>query len=130
MKLRNNLTRHHLITTTQRRGTSQPSRTPYSLGGLCYLKNLLFGHFQKMKETRAELTFAKTSGTVTRDRKNNWPIAHRHVPSNDPRNNCGTHLISASVPFSFLGWRMKITIGAKISRAHISFRFTQTPTEK
>ena len=29
----------------------------------------LFRHFQNMKGTRAELTFAKTSGTVTRDRK-------------------------------------------------------------
>ena len=31
--------------------------------------------------------FTKTSGTVTRDRKKNWPIADEHVPSNDPRNN-------------------------------------------
>ena len=36
----------------------------------------------------AELTFAKTSGTVTGDR--NWPIADWRVHSNNPRNNCGT----------------------------------------
>ena len=29
------------------------------------------------------LTFAKTSGTVPVDRKKNWPIADRHIPSND-----------------------------------------------
>jgi len=33
-----------------------------------------------------ELTFAKTSGTVTGDQQN-WPIADRR----DPRNNSGTH---------------------------------------
>ena len=37
-----------------------------------------------------ELTFAKTSGTVTGDRQN-WPIADRRVHNNDPRSNCGTH---------------------------------------
>ena len=39
-----------------------------------------------------ELTFAKTSGTVIRDRGKNWLITDRRVPSNDPRMNCGTHL--------------------------------------
>ena len=39
----------------------------------------------------AELTNTKTSGTVNRDRKKNWPIAERRIPANDPRNNCGTH---------------------------------------
>ena len=37
----------------------------------------------------AELTFSKTSGTVTEDREKNWPIADQHVTSNDPRSNCG-----------------------------------------
>ena len=44
-------------------------------------ENSPFRRFQNIKETRAELTFAKTSGTVARDRENNY----------DPRNNCGTH---------------------------------------
>ena len=39
-----------------------------------------------------EFTFAEASGTVTRDRKKQWPIAdERRLPSNDPRNNCGMH---------------------------------------
>ena len=46
--------------------------------------------------------FAKTSGTVTGDRR----IADRWVPKNDPRNNCGRHF--GSVPFSFPQWRMEM----------------------
>ena len=46
----------------------------------------------------AELTSAKTSGTVTSEREKNWPIADRRFPSNDP--------ISAPVLFSFLKRRM------------------------
>ena len=46
----------------------------------------------------AELTSAKTSGTVTSEKEKNWPIADRHFPSNDP--------ISAPVLFSFLKRRM------------------------
>ena len=47
-------------------------------------------------ETRknwTELTFAKTSGTVTRE----WPIADQCVPSNNPRNNCGKRFGSSSL---------------------------------
>ena len=44
---------------------------------------------QKREGTWAELTFAKTSGTVTRDRET--------MGRYDPRNNCGTHFC-----FSFL----------------------------
>ena len=47
-----------------------------------------------------DLTVAKNCGTVTRDRKGNWPIADHLVPSNDPRNNFGTHFCSSSPPFS------------------------------
>ena len=49
------------------------------------------------EENWAELTFAKTSGTVTKARatKKNRSIADRHVPSNDPRNTCGTHFSSS-----------------------------------
>ena len=59
----------------------------------------LYGLFASL-ETRGnwvEFTFAKTSGTVTRDREKNWPIADRRVPSNYPRNNCGTHFGSISL---------------------------------
>ena len=39
----------------------------------------------------AELTFAKTSGMVTRERDKKRPIGEPRVSSNDPRNNCGAH---------------------------------------
>ena len=39
-----------------------------------------------------EVTFAMNSGTVAREGKK-WPIADRLVPSNDTRNNCGTHFV-------------------------------------
>ena len=39
----------------------------------------------------AKLTFAKTCGTVSKDKGKNWRIADRRVPSNDPRNNCETY---------------------------------------
>ena len=47
-----------------------------------------------------DLTVAKNCGTVTRDRKGNWPIADQLVPINDPRNNFGTHFCHSSPPFS------------------------------
>ena len=59
----------------------------------------LFGLFASL-ETRgnwAEFSFAETSGTVTRDREKNWPIADQRVPSNHPRNNCGMHFGSISL---------------------------------
>ena len=58
-----------------------------------------FHHFKNDRETNwTELTFAKTCGTVTRDRgKQYWPIADRRVSCNDPRNNCGTHFGSSSL---------------------------------
>ena len=47
---------------------------------------------KKKKEGNwVELTFAKTSGTVPRDRRKNWPLADRRVASNDPRNTRGIH---------------------------------------
>ena len=38
------------------------------------------------------ITFAKTSGTVTRDKGTDWPIAERRMPSGAPRNNFETHI--------------------------------------
>ena len=35
-----------------------------------------------------KLTVAKASGTVTGDRKKNWPIADWHVYSDNPRSPC------------------------------------------
>ena len=58
-------------------------------------------HFSLHLYHHRHLIFAKTSGVVTERRGKNWPIADRRVPSNDPRNNCGTH-------FSFLMWRIAL----------------------
>ena len=38
----------------------------------------------------------KTSGTVTEDRGKNWPLADRHVHSNNPRNTCGRISVCSS----------------------------------
>ena len=53
-------------------------------------------------EKRRKLGQAKTSGTVTRDREKNWPIADQHVPVTIPETTVAH--ISAPVPFSFLKW--------------------------
>ena len=46
----------------------------------------------------AGLIFAKTSGTLLgTGKKKNWPIADWCVPSNDPRNYCGTNFDSSSL---------------------------------
>ena len=67
--------------------SNQPLITPHS-------------PLQKRQGDLVEFTFAKTSGTVTRDWRKIWPIADRHLPSNDPRNNCGTHFGSSPLPLS------------------------------
>ena len=53
-----------------------------------------------------QLSFAKTSGIVTRDREKT--IAGPHVPNDNPRNNCGTHFgSSSSSGASFFAWRRR-----------------------
>ena len=47
------------------------------------------------------VAFAKTSGSVTRYKEENWPIADRRVPSNYPRSNCGAHFGSMQFPSFF-----------------------------
>ena len=42
------------------------------------------------------LTFAKNSGSVTRERGKNQPIADHCIPSNNPRKNCETCFRSSS----------------------------------
>ena len=64
---------------------------------LWVLLNLLTKPFSLLKKQGNWVeTFAKTSGTDTRDGKN-WPIADRRVPSNNPRINCGKQF--GSSPF-------------------------------
>ena len=53
----------------------------------CSLNQLYFGNEKE--------AFEKTSGTISKDRGKNWPIADRRVPSSDPRNNSGTQLGSS-----------------------------------
>ena len=56
----------------------------------------LIASLKKREGNWDELTFAKTSGTVTKDVEKIWPIADQRVLSNEPRNNCGTHFGSSS----------------------------------
>ena len=53
----------------------------------------------KRKRKLSRVNFRKGTGK-------NWPIADRCVPSNDPRNNCGTY--SGSSSLAFLKWRMVV----------------------
>ena len=54
----------------------------------------------KQRGNWAQLIFAKTSGTVSRDTGKKWAIADQRALSNSPTNNCGR--LSAPAPFSFL----------------------------
>ena len=56
----------------------------------------MMAHLPKFLKNK--LTFAKTSGIVTGDRKTNWPIADQRVPSNHPRRICEC---SAQFPLVF-----------------------------
>ena len=70
---------------------------------LCIRNAGCYMQFAKREGNLVELTFAKTSGTVTWDRKklsNSWPLR----PSNHRWNNSGTHFVA--VPFSILKWRI------------------------
>ena len=70
---------------------------------------------RKKEGNWVELTFAKTCGTVTRDREKNWPIADRYLVTM-PETIVGC--ISAPVPFSFLKWR--ITVIENSTRENVS----------
>ena len=48
---------------------------------------------KKREKVWVELTYAKNSGTVTKDREKNWPITERRVPGSDPT--CGKHFCSS-----------------------------------
>ena len=70
---------------------------------------------QKKEGNWVEFTFAKTCGTVTRDREKNWPIADRYLVT-IPETIVGC--ISAPVPFLFLKWR--ITVIENSTRENVS----------
>ena len=53
------------------------------------------GMIGKKEGNLVNLTLAKTYGTVTKD----WEKTDWRVPSNNPRNNCGTHFRSRSLVF-------------------------------
>ena len=58
-----------------------------------WLRSLVFKVFPlatKRKLDWNEITFAGTSGIVTREMENYQPIADQRVTSNNPKNNCGT----------------------------------------
>ena len=58
----------------------------------------------KQRGNWAQLTFAKTSGTVSRDTGKKLPIADQRVLSSDPTNNCETPFASSSLLVP--KWRM------------------------
>ena len=58
----------------------------------------------KRERNWTELTFAETSGTITKERKKSWSVGDLRVSSNDPKNSSGR--IYPSVPFSFLQWQI------------------------
>ena len=72
---------------------------------------------QKKERNWVELTFAKTCGTVTRDRGKNWPIADRYLVT-IPETIIIVRCISAPVPFSFLKGR--ITVIENSTRENVS----------
>ena len=73
-------------------------------------------HFKNDRETNwTELTFAKTSGSVTIGTgEKNWPIADSGVSSTIPETTAGC--VSASVLFSFLKRRMNTYIGQLVRK--------------
>ena len=73
-------------------------------------------HFKNDRETNwTELTFAKTSGSVTIGTgEKNWPIADSGVSSTIPETTAGC--VSASVLFSFLKRRMNTCIGQLVKK--------------
>ena len=60
----------------------------------------------KLEGNSSEITLAKSSGIVTKDREKEWPIADRHDPSNNPRNNRRSNFFCNKIPFSFLKRRI------------------------
>ena len=72
-------------------------------------------HFKNDRETNwTELTFAKTSGSVTIGTgEKNWPIADSGVSSTIPETTA--ECVSASVLFSFLKRRMNTCIGQLVN---------------
>ena len=52
---------------------------------------------KKRERNWVDLLSQRLLGMLLGPRKKNWPIADRRVPSNDPRNTCGTHFGSSSL---------------------------------
>ena len=52
-----------------------------------------------LREKLGRVDFRKDLWTVISVRKTNWPLAHWRVPSNHPRNNCGTQSVPVILSF-------------------------------
>ena len=59
----------------------------------------------KLRRKLGRLNFGKDFWDCFQEQGKNWPIADRRVPSNNPRNNCGTFFGSSSLVVS------KVAIG-------------------
>ena len=101
-----------LVTTFKFRTVSCKEHLPFQLNSHFWRRDIVTVLWFATKEKQeaanlAEFAFAKTSGTVTRDRETNWPIADRRFSSNDIRHNFGTHLGST---FLNVSWRIQVDI--------------------
>ena len=56
-----------------------------------------FRQFRNKKDTGLSYIEQRLLGLSLGTGKKKWPIADRHIPSNDPRNHCGTHFGSSSL---------------------------------
>ena len=83
--------------------------------------------FRNEKGTGPSYGSQKASGTVTKDRGKNWPIADRRVLFNDPGATIAGR-ISAPAPFLFLKWRMtmpKRSLGYRNESARKVYRVSR-----
>ena len=80
----------------------------------------------KLEGNSAEITFAKSSGIVSKDREKDLPLADRRDPSNNPRNNRRSNFFSNKIPFSFLKRRitqLKTALFSWVEGVGLSYAF-------
>ena len=75
-------------------------------------------HFRNERETRTGEISLRLLGLLPGTGKKNWPIFDRHVTSNDPRDNCGTHFGSSPLLISKV---VNVFLSICCSYWHVSF---------
>ena len=61
-----------------------------------YTPKVPIRHLRNERETVLSQLSQRLLRVLPRTGRKNWPIAARHITSNNPRNNCGTHFGSSS----------------------------------